>query len=114
LSESLQTQARGVTFFSRLQAGNNEKRREPRIPVVYPASMKMIYPSQTDRVAIKVVDVSGGGLKLCVPEFVAPGVVFQILLKGLILTAEVRYCFSVGNDFHVGVAIQDMFSIGRQ
>ena len=60
--------------------------------------MRMIYPSQTDRVPIKVVNASGGGLKLSVPEFVAPGAVFQILLEGLMITAEVRYCLRVGNE----------------
>src|SRR5258707_9841294 len=35
---------------SRSQAGDNEKRREPRIPATDPASMKMIYPSHADRV----------------------------------------------------------------
>jgi len=99
---------------SRLQAGDNEKRREHRIPAADPASMKMIYPTAADRVAIKVVDVSSRGLKLCVPQFVAPGVVFQILLKGLIVTAEVRYCLPVGDEFHVGVKIQDVFSSGGQ
>jgi anti-sigma factor RsiW len=103
-----------LTELSRSQAGASEKRREPRIPIADPASMTMIYPAHADRVAINVVNVSGGGLKLCVPEFVAPGAVFQILLEGLIITAEVRYCLPVGNEFHVGVAIQDIFSSGRQ
>src|SRR5579872_3225937 len=97
---------------SRVQAGATEKRREPRIPVADSASMRMIYPSQADRVPIKVVNASGGGLKLSVPEFVAPGAVFQILLEGLMITAEVRYCLHVGNEFHAGVAIQDIFSSG--
>jgi len=56
---------------SRLQAGDNEKRREHRIPAGDSASMKMIYPTAADLVAIKVVDVSSRGLKLCVPQFVA-------------------------------------------
>jgi anti-sigma factor RsiW len=99
---------------SRLQAGDNEKRREPRIPAADPASMRMIYPTPADRVAITVVDVSSGGLKLCVPQFVAPGEVFQILLKGLIISAEVRHCLPVGDEFHVGVKIQDIFSSGGQ
>src|SRR5260370_7270159 len=71
---------------SRLQAGDNEKRREHRIPAADSASMKMIYPSAADRVAIKVVYVSSRGLKLCVPQFVAPEFAFQILLNAPIFT----------------------------
>jgi len=39
--------------------------------------------------------------------------VFQILLKGLIMAAEMRYWLPAGDEFHVGVKIQDYFSSGR-
>src|SRR5712691_7490467 len=98
----------------RLQVGDRERRHEPRIPAAESASMKMVYPSPADRMDINVVNVSKGGLQLRVPEFLAPGVVIQILLKSLIMTAEVRYCLRVEDEFHAGVEIQDIFPGGSR
>ena len=93
--------------------GSNEKRREPRIPAAYQASMEMVYLSEFDRMAVTVVDVSRGGLKLCGPVFVPPGTAFRIQMERLIVKAEVRHCLPVGAEFHIGAAIQDMYFDAR-
>ncbi len=72
--------------------------------------MIQLNPLLPGRWEVRVVDVSRLGLKLLVPAPLEVGAVVQIRLKPVIVTAEVRHCTPVGESFHAGVHIQDLFS----
>jgi hypothetical protein len=58
---------------------------------------------------IRVLDISRSGLKISVPEPLAPGTVIQIHMKAAVAFAEVRFCAPQGEEFHAGVRFQDVF-----
>jgi len=86
-----------------------ERRSALRIPTDDPASLKALNPLSQSRLDIRIVDTSKHGFKVRVPEYVEPGTIVQIRLRNQIALAEVRYCLSVGTEFHIGVEIQDVF-----
>ena len=85
-----------------------ERRLEVRIATDEPARMKVLQPLGP-AIEIRVLDVSRSGLKISVPEMLAPGTVIQIHMKTAIAFAEVRYVSPCGDDLHAGVRFQDVF-----
>jgi len=49
-------------------------------------------------------------IKLDVPQVLEPGTTVQIVMKGIIAIAEVRYCIRANERYHAGVSIQDAFT----
>jgi anti-sigma factor RsiW len=86
-----------------------ERRSSPRIPSNDPARLHLFNPFSTARSDVRVLDVSKHGLKLHVPEFLAPGSMVQIHLATSIALGEVRYCLPAAAGFHVGVRLEDVF-----
>ncbi len=91
-----------------------ERRKEYRLTVDEPASMRQLSPLLAVRWEVRILDVSKNGMRIEVPERLDPGTVVQIrLLKSsTIITAEVRHCQSMGDGYQVGVEIQDVFPTG--
>ena len=92
-----------------LRKGAAERRGGRRVPTDDPARMKVLYPSGGKGAEVRVLDVSRGGLRLRLPEFLQPGTIIQIQLKSLIAEAEIRYCVQAEEaGFYAGVELQDV------
>jgi hypothetical protein len=85
-----------------------ERRQDVRVVTNDAARMKVLQPLGPNT-EVRVLDISRGGLKITVPEFLAPGTVIQIHVKSAIAFAEVRYCTHDGTDWQAGVRFQDVF-----
>jgi hypothetical protein len=85
-----------------------ERRQDVRIAIDEPARMKVLQPLGC-ATEIRVLDVSRSGLKISIPEMLAPGTIIQIHMKAAIAFAEVRYTSQCGDDLHAGVRFQDVF-----
>ncbi len=59
----------------------------------------------------RIVNISGKGLRLKLSGAVQPGMLVQARIGNRIIMAKVRYCIPDGQEFHAGVAIQDVFPI---
>ncbi len=86
-----------------------ERRSSPRIPSNESTSLHVFNPLSAARLGVRILDVSKHGLKLHVPEFLAPGTVVQIHLATSVALGEVRYCLPAGAGFYVGVRLEDVF-----
>ena len=87
----------------------DERRREPRAPSDEPASLKVLSPTLSALSEVRVLDISGGGMKLFVSDFLHPGMIVQVRLKGSVALGEVSYCVPVGTGFHVGLQVQEIY-----
>jgi hypothetical protein len=87
-----------------------ERRKDVRALLNAPLSLRVL-DSSARFLEGQLVNVSTKGLKLQVPEALDPGVTVQVRLGSKIIMAEVRYCVAHGQQFHVGVEIQDVFPI---
>ena len=86
-----------------------ERRRECRFPTDDAASLLGVSPVQTQRMRVRVRDVSRSGMRLWAPEPLTPGSIIQLRLKTLLVTAEVRYCCEAKDGYYAGVRIEDVF-----
>jgi hypothetical protein len=85
-----------------------ERRGGNRTPVDKPASWKVFNPELTSLTQLRILDVSKGGLKLCLPDSLKPGTLIQIRFKTAIAVGKVCYCLPVQSEFHIGVEIQEI------
>jgi hypothetical protein len=87
-----------------------ERRTDARAALSAPLSLRVLDPSAR-LLEGQLLNVSTRGLKVQVPEALEPGVMVQVRLGGKIIMAEVRYCQAHGQEFQLGVRIQDVFPI---
>jgi hypothetical protein len=87
-----------------------DRRKSPRLPTDEPAAVIVLQPTVSGRLKTRVLDASKSGMKLLIPCELMPGAVVQVHLRDLFILAEVRYCRPVGETFHAGVLIQDVFA----
>jgi hypothetical protein len=87
-----------------------ERRRKPRIPIDIRARLKSIDPvTSTDPSTVaRIVEISRGGLKLRVGQRFVRGASVQIVAERRIFIGKVRYCQSVGADFHIGIQLAEI------
>ena len=85
-----------------------ENRRDPRIAVDDPGSMRVASPESVYR-TVRILDVSKRGMKLWVPEFVPPGTTVQVRVKDLRVLGEVCFCVAVSAGFKAGISIENVF-----
>ena len=90
-----------------------ERRSNARVQTNDAAFLQVLNPLSTDRVEVRVLDVSEHGFKLLVEQFLQRGTTVQVRLKESIAKGDVRYCVPVKEGFHVGVYIEDVFPIPR-
>ncbi len=94
-------------------SGDNERRRNPRVPLHARGFITRLNPLLPGRLPIHLLNVSAEGMKLHVPEALEPGAMIQVRLPGALLTAEVRHCAAVGTEFQAGVRVIDVFFLRR-
>jgi PilZ domain-containing protein len=86
-----------------------EHRRDPRIAVDDPGSMRIVNAESAYRSAVRILDVSKRGMKLWVPEFVHPGTTVQVRIKDLRVLGEVCFCVAASAGFNAGISIENVF-----
>jgi hypothetical protein len=89
------------------QTGNDERRRETRIPTSDSASVQVIGPPTLECMDAQVLDVSRNGLKIHIPKFLTIGVILRLQLRTMWVVGEVRYCVQTDDGFCAGLYIQD-------
>jgi hypothetical protein len=95
-----------------------ERRRAVRLKTDELACLRILNPASPDPIEIRVLNVSKGGFKLCVKQFLQRGTTVQIRHRETIAQGEVRYCVPAGGrfqetGFYVGVQIQELLRIPR-
>lgn len=82
-----------------------ERRTEPRVPVDFPARLKLLDPvtSVGPPHDVQVVEISRNGLKIRTPRFLIPKTLVQIRFNGKVVLGEVRYCIRTNSDYHAGL-----------
>ena len=91
------------------QGANPERRNDVRAPLDAPIWLRVLDASPP--LEGRIVNVSRKGFKLKLPKALQPGMGVQARLGGRIIMAEVRYCRPEGQEYHVGIEIQDVFPI---
>jgi anti-sigma factor RsiW len=86
-----------------------ERRQSQRIPTNDPARVKLLHPTVSEPLPARILDVSKDGMKVELPCALEPGTIVEVLFKRFLAIAEVRYSVQVGEGFHAGVLIQDVF-----
>lgn len=87
-----------------------DRRKEIRAPLNTPVWLRVLtYSSPV--IEGRIVNISKHGMKLHLPQRLAPGVAVQLRMGGKIVLAEVRHCSAIGDEFQAGVEIQDVFPI---
>lgn len=86
-----------------------ERRQSQRIPTNDPARIKLLHPTVSQPLPARILDVSKDGMKVEVACALEPGTIVEVLFKRFLAITEVRYCVQIGEMFHAGVLIQDVF-----
>ena len=82
-------------------------RKETRIPTDDPANARLYTPLLSQRVEVRVLNASKGGLMLRTSKSFEIGTLVQLRLRTTVVVGEVRHCSETGDGFHVGLQIQD-------
>jgi hypothetical protein len=90
-----------------------DKRKDRRISTDDSALLRVLSPLSFDKLEVRILDVSRGGLKVQVPISLSIGTIVQIPLRKTVAFGEVRYCIPAGNEFHAGVQVHDSLTAGR-
>jgi hypothetical protein len=85
-----------------------DRRRERRTPSDDPGTLQVLKPFSPDVWPTQLIDVSRGGLKLRVPEFLQRGTIVQVHFRTTIAIGEVRHCTQTGDEFHIGVKLGEV------
>jgi hypothetical protein len=88
-----------------------EKRTQPRRTTDTHGVLQRISPFFPDRVNVRILDVSGDGMRVGAPVSLEPGTTVKVRLKRTIAFGEVRYCRAVGSAYHAGVLLQNDIQI---
>jgi anti-sigma factor RsiW len=86
-----------------------ERRQGQRIPTNDPARVKLLHPTVSEPLPARILDVSKDGMKVEMACALEPGTIVEVLFKSFLAIAEVRYSVQIGEAFHAGVLIQDVF-----
>jgi len=109
-----------VTFFDQLTGptraeaatfGGLEKRSERRISTVDAGILQCISPFSSERLDVRIIDVSKSGLKVGGANQLEPGSTVKVRLKSMIAFGEVRHCSRVGSEYQAGIQIHDALLI---
>jgi len=95
---------------SRLQQEVAEMRAAHRIPTDDPATLQILNPMSPDHWDVRIRDVSKGGMCVRTPKPIHRGAQVKVQRGDIIACGEVRYCIPVGEMFHVGIRVLEVFS----
>ena len=88
-----------------------EKRRSLRIATDGDAVIQRINPFSTDRLQVRILDVSRDGMRVGSPYLLEPGSTVKIRIKNMIVFGEVRHSRMVGGAYHAGIHLDDGFQM---
>ena len=94
-------------------AGNpseTERRRYPRINTDERASMRLIAPMMLERIQVRIVNVSMGGLLIRMEHSLTPQTIIQLRVRNTFVLGEVRHAIRKDDGWYVGVKVQDLFA----
>jgi hypothetical protein len=91
-----------------LQRETDSMRAAHRIPTDDPATVQAVNPPSLDQWAVRIRDVSTGGMGLRTPKPINRGTQVIVRRGTLAASGEVRYCIRVGEMFHVGIRVQEI------
>jgi hypothetical protein len=91
--------------------GGAEKRSEPRISTDDAGVLQKILPFSPDRLPIRILDVSKGGMKVGVLDSLEPGTSVKVRLQAMIAFGEVRYCRTAGGSYHAGIQLHNTWLV---
>jgi hypothetical protein len=91
--------------------GGVEKRCEPRVTTDEAGVLQKINPFSPDRLNVRVLEVSKGGMRVSGPNSLEPGTNVKVLLNSEIAFGEVRHCRMVGGAYHAGIQLHDTFPL---
>lgn len=84
-----------------------ERRHEIRIPTDESARISIPGPERIEKVDIRIVDVSRGGLRVLVNRCLRQGSMVMVHLRNADVMAEVRYCRPAdAPDHHIGLQVR--------
>jgi PAS domain S-box-containing protein len=86
-----------------------ERRKFPRFKSYDAARLNLLSSPSQARIAVQVLNVSDGGLRLWVSQLLDIGTLVEIQRGDEIAVASVRYCVPVDHGFHVGVGFRGRF-----
>ena len=81
----------------------SDRRRAPRVDLNEPAEMRQLRPFAQPFFHVRVVNLSGSGMRVHSGQFFDPGTLVQVSFKETVSVGEVRYCLPAGGRFHVGI-----------
>jgi putative zinc finger protein/PilZ domain-containing protein len=84
-----------------------EHRGEPRVPVNFPARLKLLDPvtSVGPPHEVEVIEMSRGGLKIRTPRYLILKTLVQIRFNGKSALGEVRYCVKNDPGYDAGIKL---------
>jgi anti-sigma factor RsiW len=112
-----------VDFICKVQQGRSmshvtlaqkDRRCELRFPVNDPVFVQVIEPFSEGTLRGRIVDVSKSGLRLSLRTAVLPGSLVKVRLALPFAFCQVRHYSQRGEEFHIGVTVQEVFGVSRQ
>jgi hypothetical protein len=82
-----------------------ERRREPRFAGSTPVTLRVLGETELTLNG-EIIDASGEGLGLNVPQKIAPGTMMRIEVENVLLLGECCHCRAVGDKFQLGVILR--------
>jgi len=86
------------------------RRNDFRIPCDGRATIDVLTLQPRNSVQARVLDVNTSGVMLALPFALAPGTLIRIKMTEATADAEVRYCTHEGDEYHVGVRVEEIIS----
>jgi len=88
-----------------------DRRRETRIPTDDAAQLQVISPFSSNRIAVRITDVSKSGMQFRLEAALDPGSTVKIRLRGAIVFAEIRHCRQISATEHrAGLLLHEVIS----
>ena len=85
----------------------NDRRSERRIRINQFGTLRVVRPATSDRISVRIADISPSGLGLVSLVPLPPGLLVHIRVRrSLAILGEVRYSVSVANYYYSGVRLQ--------
>ena len=84
------------------------RRRDFRSLCSAATAIDILMPNPRNSVPVRVFDVSTSGVMLALTFPLAPGTLIRIKMTDAAAEGEVRYCTHEGDEYHVGVRVEEI------